>query len=34
VYDHPYPPFEIDDASWNNYEKWLKANAPDALVTR
>jgi hypothetical protein len=22
-----YPPFEITDTSWANYEKWLKANA-------
>lgn len=28
VFGDHYPPFEIDDASWNNYEKWLKANSP------
>ena len=28
VYDDPYPAFQIDDASWDNYETWLKANAP------
>jgi hypothetical protein len=27
VYDQEYPPFEITDTSWANYEKWLKANA-------
>ncbi|HUR55206.1 MAG TPA: hypothetical protein VMZ71_13820 [Gemmataceae bacterium] len=30
VFDDPYPSFEITDASWNNYERWLKANAPEA----
>ncbi len=27
LYGHEAPPFEIADASWANYEKWLKANA-------
>jgi hypothetical protein len=27
VYDQEYPPFDITDTSWANYEKWLKANA-------
>jgi hypothetical protein len=27
VYDRDYPPFEIADASWANYEKWVRANA-------
>jgi hypothetical protein len=28
VFDDHYPEFQIDDASWDNYEKWLKANPP------
>jgi hypothetical protein len=27
VYDRDYPPFQIADASWANYEKWVRANA-------
>ena len=26
LYGRDYPPFEITDASWANYEKWVKAN--------
>ncbi|MBX9584892.1 MAG: hypothetical protein K2X87_31695 [Gemmataceae bacterium] len=27
VYGQEYPPFDIDDASWDNYQRWVKANA-------
>jgi hypothetical protein len=27
VYGQEYPPFEIDDASWDNYQRWAKANS-------
>jgi hypothetical protein len=30
VFDDHYAEFPITDASWDNYEKWLKANAPAA----